>query len=223
VVANSPANNATNVAIDGPITVTFSEPIASGTVTTGTFTLTNNGGGVNGNVDYDGATNTATFIPTTDLQLGTTYTASVSTTIQDLAGNTLANEFSWTFTTEQESVPPEVSTVNPTEDAVDIPLASVIEATFSETLDAATVNSSTFTLTLNGSLISGTVDYDGDVARFTPAASLEADTTYKATLTTGIQDVVGNSLASEFAWSFRTIVSNVTGDPESVTGTNSDN
>jgi hypothetical protein len=44
--------------------------------------------------------NTATFNPTGALAYNTTYTARVTTGVQDLAGNNLTSDRVWTFTTE---------------------------------------------------------------------------------------------------------------------------
>jgi hypothetical protein len=42
----------------------------------------------------------ATFTPVTALVNGTTYTATITTEVKDLAGNSLQENFSWSFTTE---------------------------------------------------------------------------------------------------------------------------
>jgi hypothetical protein len=61
---------------------------------------------VSGSVSYDSGTNTATFTPSANLLYETTYTATLSTTITDVAGNPLASTYSWSFTTEVLTVVP---------------------------------------------------------------------------------------------------------------------
>ena len=98
VSSTSPALNAANVAINTAITATFSEAMDASTITTATFTV----GGVTGTVTYTGTT--ATFTPTTSLAYSTTYTATITTGAKDLAGNAMAANYSWSFTTASASV-----------------------------------------------------------------------------------------------------------------------
>jgi hypothetical protein len=90
----SPLDGATGVAIGTTVSVTFSEAMASATITTSSFTLDS----VAGSVSYNSGTYTATFTPGADLSESTTYTATLSTAITDVAGNPLA-AYSWSFTT----------------------------------------------------------------------------------------------------------------------------
>jgi PKD repeat protein len=98
----SPQNGDTDVAIDAIVTATFSEAMDSSTITTGSFTLA--GSGVSGTVTYDPATYTATFTPEAVLAYNHTYTATLSTTITDFAGNPLAEPYTWSFTAEPTPV-----------------------------------------------------------------------------------------------------------------------
>ena len=54
---------------------------------------------VAGTVTYDASTDVATFTPTSALALSTVYTATITTGAQDLAGDPLAADYVWTFTT----------------------------------------------------------------------------------------------------------------------------
>jgi len=86
------------------------------------------------------------------------------------------------------------------------PNTALITATFSKPMNAATLTTTSFTLTAGGAGVSGTVTYvpSTNTATFTPAASLLASTPYTATITTAAQDQFGNSLASNFVWTFTT-------------------
>ena len=48
----------------------------------------------------------ATFTPSAPLADNTTYTATLTTAITDVAGNALAADHVWTFTTAVAGVPP---------------------------------------------------------------------------------------------------------------------
>ena len=67
------------------------------------FTLTESGGtDVSAVVVYDATTTTATLVPVTDLKSGTEYRATISSSVQDAAGNTpLSSDFVWSFTVSQ--------------------------------------------------------------------------------------------------------------------------
>jgi len=100
VSSTSPANNATGVAVNSAITATFSKAMDSSTINASTFTLS---GGVTGTVTYDSATNTATFTPSSSLANSTTYTATITTGVKDSAGNAMASNYTWSFTTAASS------------------------------------------------------------------------------------------------------------------------
>ncbi|HNU86090.1 MAG TPA: Ig-like domain-containing protein, partial [Syntrophales bacterium] len=63
------------------------------------FTLTQGGVPVAGAVSYNGGTLTATFTPLSNLAYGTTYTATLTSAVQDSEGVALASSSAWTFTT----------------------------------------------------------------------------------------------------------------------------
>src|SRR5579864_6281000 len=84
--------------------------------------------------------------------------------------------------------PPTVTSVTPPNGSTLVcPNTAVITATFSHTMNPATINTSTFTLTLNGASVAGTVSYivATRIATFTPSATLASNTAFTATITTG--------------------------------------
>jgi len=101
VSSHNPGTNATNVAVNAAIDITFSEPIDTKTVTPASFTVTSANGSVLGNtaVNHNSGNNESLTHP--DLAYGTTYTVNLANTITDMAGNALAAT-SWNFTTEQQ-------------------------------------------------------------------------------------------------------------------------
>ena len=97
VMLTVPADAATGVLTNSKITATFSEAMDPATISTATFTLMDGVTPVSGTVAYVGLV--ATFTPTSYLAASTTYTAKITTAAEDLAGNALASDYVWSFTT----------------------------------------------------------------------------------------------------------------------------
>jgi YVTN family beta-propeller protein len=107
------------------------------------------------------------------------------------------------FVAPAGSTVPTVTSTIPANAATDVSRSTTIQATFSDIMDATTINSSTF---LMSGGVTGTVTYNSanKIATFKPLNDLSKDTTYTITLTTGIRNVMGNALASNYTWSFTT-------------------
>ena len=188
------------------VSATFSEAMNPATLDNSTFTLMGaDSVALAGVVTYNATSNTAVFTPSVNLAMSTTYTATVTTGAKDMFGNDLAANDVWTFTTGVANCTgigaPTVLISTPADGAC--PNVSVT-ATFSEAMNAATINATTFTLAGPGA--AGAVTYDApDVtATFTPNPPLALDSTYTATITTGAQDIFGNAMATDFTWTFTT-------------------
>jgi hypothetical protein len=104
VVGTSPTNTATGVAVASSITATFSEAIQSSTVSPSTFILKNSAGtSISGSVSVSADGKTGIFKPSSPLAFSTSYTATITTGVKDLAGNALASAKSWSFSTASQS------------------------------------------------------------------------------------------------------------------------
>ncbi len=101
VVSTMPSNAATQVSRTNPISITFSEPMATGSMIATTFTFSPT---ITGTLSYTG--NTATLTPSTPLVAGQVYTATVTTAAEDRAGNNLAAPFTWSFTADPAPITP---------------------------------------------------------------------------------------------------------------------
>ena len=106
IVSTSPANNETGVNVNHKISATFSKPMDPLSFTSTVFTLAQGTQGIAGAVPLTTATSTATFVPKAPLAPNTVYIAKVTTGARDLAGNSLATDSSWTFTTSACSLAP---------------------------------------------------------------------------------------------------------------------
>jgi hypothetical protein len=178
-------------------------------------------------VTYIGTT--ATFNPTGDLAPGTTYTSTITTGAEDLAGNALAANYVWDWTTAAAAVPgdtaaPTVTITSPAALAIDVPVTQSINATFSEEMRQATMITTNFTVTETATpnvKLAGTVSYDvaNNIATFNPDSNLLPDTDYTVTVTNGAQDLADNALvvpavgAPPNPWTFRTAVAVVVPPP----------
>jgi hypothetical protein len=205
VVGTSPMGGAFNVAVSSLITATFSEPLDPSTVTIATFTLDLGAVPVSGTVSFAGVT--ATFDPAVDLAPGSVYTATVTTDVTDLAGNHLAENFVWTFTTSPppDVVPPSVIAITPANGATGVAVDINVTATFSEAMNPATINASSFLVRHGGAPIPGVVGYAGTTATFNPDGEFPFGAQLTATITTAAADLAGNALVTENTWSFTTV------------------
>jgi len=214
VELTDPTTNASSVSLNRSVSALFSEALNPGTVSSATFKLVTKTGStpVAGAVSY--ANKTMVFNPTADLTNSTEYTATITTMVSDLAGNTLAANKVWSFTTVAASdpaaaldtvAPTVISTVPDTDDTL-VPLDRSVSALFSEALDPATVNTVTFTLAtaIGNASVAGVVSYANKTMVFNPTADLLASTEYTATITNAVEDLAGNTLAVNEVWSFTT-------------------
>ena len=201
VLSTSPSSYITNIPVTTVITATFSEAMDPATVTGTEFTLMNGSTPVAGTVTYSG--HTATFTPSSFLTPSTAYTARITTGVKDLAGNALSADYSWSFQTSV-LVTPTVLSTSPAPYAYAVALDSAITATFSTTMNPATLTDTTFTLMGGTTPVSGTVTYSGSTATFTPSAPLAANTVYWATITTSVKDLVGTAMSANYSWTFQT-------------------
>ncbi|TVM02804.1 MAG: hypothetical protein CV087_08520 [Candidatus Brocadia sp. WS118] len=174
----------------------------SSTINTNTFTVSDGKGNIDGTVSYSGTT--ATFTPLSNLSDSTTYTARIAYGVKDLAGNAMASDYTWSFTTGDFTAPMVVST-NPFNGATDVAITSFITATFGEAMQSSTINTNTFTVSDGKGKVGGTVSYSGTTATFTPLSNLSDSTTYTARIAYGVKDLAGNALASDYTWGFTTI------------------
>ncbi len=199
-----PANNATAVLLSVKPTVVFSEAMNPLTITSATFTLKQGTTAVAGAVTYSGTT--ATFSPTSSLAANSVYTGTMTIAAKDLAGNAIASNYMWSFTTSAAAdvTAPTVLTTIPANSGMSIAVNSNVSATFSEAMNSSTITSTTFTLKQGATSVAGSVSYSGTTATFNPTSDLTGGTVYTATITTGAMDAAGNALAATKTWSFTT-------------------
>ncbi len=201
----NPPNGATGVPLNPAITLVMTTPVAPGTVTNSSVTVSPAvPGGTTVSLSADGFTLTVSLGG--NLTASTLYTISVPASgFKDGNGNAVS-AFSSTFTTgtsaEVSGFHGTISMTNPAPGAAGVAITSSITATFSQPLNPNSLNASTFIVydSNNGNLgIAGTVtNPTPNTLVFTPAVALPPGVTigvyvgYYASIT----DYAGNTFNS---------------------------
>ncbi len=153
----------------------------------------------------------------------TVYTATVGGARSRANGLALESPFVWRFTVgiAPDTTRPKVSATQPVTSSpgltANVPVTTLVTATFTEDMAPATLNRKSFTLSCAAPCISpvGSVAYDVGTrtVAFTPTAALAASSTYTARVRVAATDLAGNALqgnraaapaASQYVWSFTT-------------------
>ncbi|HEY2806782.1 MAG TPA: ice-binding family protein [Gemmatimonadales bacterium] len=101
VISTGPANSSSGIPRNPAVTATFSETMRATSINATTFVLMNGAVAVPAVVTYAGTM--ATLVPSVALTPNTLFTATISTGARDTAGNALAANRTWTFTTVASS------------------------------------------------------------------------------------------------------------------------
>jgi len=201
VILTDPTEGASDVALNKAVTADFSTAMNGSTVNATSFFLRQGTTNVAGIVTYLGVK--ATFTPTDDLLPNKVYTATITNSVEDVAGNAMRNDTTWSFATGSLLF---VTVTDPLNEAIDVPTDQLVKATFNKLMNPATINNATFTLMHGTTPVMGTVTYSGYTAQFEPLTGLLTGEEYTATITTGAVDLTGNTLDTDYTWTFTTNV-----------------
>ena len=134
---------------------------------------------------------------TFDAVAGTTYRIAVAEPGGDHTQNTFTLEVI-DRTSPTDTTPPSVTGTSPANNATGVLRGANLTATFSEAVQASTINTTTFRLRKAGTTtnVAAALSYDPTTKRATlnPNTNLQAGATYVATVTTGAKDLAGNAL-----------------------------
>jgi hypothetical protein len=176
-VTISPANGVTNVGLNTQIVLTFSKSINGSTITPNTLALFNGdiALGYNYTISRDSRTILVNYNGAA-LPSGATITISLTSGIQDLSGNALANINSqFTLTTALSNTAPYVIAMRPGVGATNVPANTPVTLFTSLPMNAGTVTGALHVID-NGVLVSGAVQLfsNAQAIQFTPGASFNA-------------------------------------------------
>ena len=194
-----PVNGSSGVPINITIAAQFSEEMDSTSFNDSTFYLSD---GIGAEITY--VDKWARLRPYQNLQNSHSYTVTLSPLIEDTACNALAGQYLWSFTTiASDIIPPEVITTTPVNGATEVALNTNIIVEFSEPMDTTAINENSFFVSGG---VTGHISYHVNSATFNPSEDLVRGNTYVVILSTQIEDQAGNSLMSNYHWSFSTII-----------------
>ncbi|MDZ4244835.1 MAG: Ig-like domain-containing protein, partial [Candidatus Gracilibacteria bacterium] len=216
----SPTDNATAVATNSDLVITFSEAMYAGTGNINLYKAT-------GDVDVlvqafdveteiDGiGTNTITINPTSDLDSETDYYVLIEAdAFDDESGNSfagIADTTTWNFTSADIDNPA-VSILSPADDAPAVAVDSNFIITFSEAMYVGTGNINLYKATGDVDVLVQAFDVTtditgtGDTILINPTSNLDGETDYYVQIdATAFEDASGNSfagIADTITWNF---------------------
>ena len=143
---------------------------------------------------------TLTFVPTSPLVPGVTYTVNVNG-FDDTNGNPVVPSSS-TFTTGSVASPGgfTLTSTNITSGATNVSATQQIILTFSQILDPTTVNAASLPVSVNtpySSALAGTYAVNGNTVTFTPLSPYPAGALIYVYSNSGITDVLGDALPGQ--------------------------
>ena len=201
VIAVDPINDATSVPLNKTISATFNMDMNPASINNNTFKVSQGTNAVAGSISYTGST--VSFIPASPLLANKIYTVTITTGVKNSMDTPMTADYTWNFTTDMI---PTVIATDPMNNAINVALNQTVTANFSTIMDAASINTGTFTLKQGTTTIQGTVSYSGTTASFNPANSLVVGKIYTATITNGAKSIGGNSMAADYVWNFTTVL-----------------
>lgn len=199
VISRSPAAGGTGAV--QPLRLQFSEPMNTATSDAAALVVeTSDGRTVSGQITWT-SDRDLELIPDAPWASGS-YSARTGTGMEDRLGNALATD-RWSFTLDATG--PGVVSATPAAGATGVALGAVIQLTFDEDLDPATVLPSSFQVStgLAFTAVPVTAQLSGRVVTLTPLQKLDPSTTYEVGVLTYLRDRVGNP-AGAFRWQFTT-------------------
>jgi photosystem II stability/assembly factor-like uncharacterized protein/methionine-rich copper-binding protein CopC len=205
VSSADPVNSATNVIRDKTVVITFNENIQAGSAYANITFKTAAGVSVDATPTISGAT-TLSFDPPNDLAGNTVYTITIPVSaVKDMSNNNLAAQYTLSFTTQNDTTPPTVSSADPANNAVDVAKEKTITITFNENILAGTAYETIAVRDTSSTAISLSKSIKDKVLTLDPTKDLTLGMKYTVTIpASGVKDSAGNALAATYSFSLTT-------------------
>jgi hypothetical protein len=158
-------------------------------------------------VNVNGALITVTNVNVvSSTQITATFAIAANATLGAANISVTSSGFTTSAVTFTIGPPLAVSSVVPPNGATGVLIDQVLSATFNQSVNCATITSSTFVVKgPTGAVVAGTLACAGAVVTFTPpVADFATNSTFTVTITTAVTNTGGAALASNYVWSFTT-------------------
>ena len=203
VVASDPLASAVQVPRNQAIRLTFSEPLAAGSVTPANVALGGPAGPVPATLALSDGDRVVTVTPLDPLRDQTRYTLSVQG-VQDRLGHALSPAYVASFTTV-DILAPQILETSPAQGAGGAPKTTVVRVKFSEPFDTARFRGPPIRLLSGGVDTAGRTDvvFGNTTLVFTPLLPLQPGADYEVQVAAAA-DAFGNSQPQGLTYRFRT-------------------
>lgn len=195
VSSHWPGPGATGIPTNARIAMSFSEPMDAASIGSA-FSLKTGPVTLAGRIAYVGRV--GVFMPESPLLPSTTYTATLGSGATDLAGNGLAADYAWTFTTgtSADRSAPGVRSVTPADGATNVARDTTLSVTFDEPIYPFVYG------TIDGVATEVSIDYATLTVSVISTVPLRSAASYSASVTA--RDLAGNVAPIPYLWGFVT-------------------
>ncbi|MEW6182912.1 MAG: Ig-like domain-containing protein [Bacillota bacterium] len=210
VDSTDPAGGTVDVVVEKTVTVTFDADIQAGDNYAQIDVKHQNGTSIPFTKSIAGAV--LTIDPTGNLANSVSYTVYVpENAVKDLNNNGLADDYTFSFTTEADAGAPTVQSTDPANGATSVAIDKTITVTFNEDIQAGD-NYGLVNLKDQGGVdVAFTKSIAGAVLTIDPDSDLSNSVTYTVYVPAGsVKDLTNNALAADYTFSFTTISGSTT-------------
>jgi hypothetical protein len=206
VVTTTPADRGEEVISTTEIYALFSEQLRSFTVNSFTFRVNDGENDIEGKVGYDVSLKRAWFKPAVALENGRTYIAFLTRGIMDKSGIYMQKEKRFRFIVGRKwkTSTPRLLSLTPEPGTIAAGSNFRISATFSEKLNASTVNRETVMIYDGDRLIHGLINIsnNGTTINFKPAEMMKPGGNYTFKISKELEGISGNRVENPYNYSY---------------------